>query len=345
MEQTIIDKLYHGVRTLLHACQEGQSDEMISQAVTLISLVEDEDDRLTDFKRNLKIFIRLVRNQAPSLGPFDFNSTPTFADWNLLDKVCQGETLLHRACKGGHADLVQILIDENKADFEAQDIKKRMPLHLAALHGHNELVEKYISSHSTVGDAESTTLLHMACQGGHIRLVRRLIKKYAADVNARDSNKNTPLSLAAWKGHRNVVHELIEVFKCNCYVKGFKKRTLLHQACLGGHLELTDMLISKYKFQLHIKDKSKNAPICLAARKGHRRLVTQLIDKHECAPNIIGSAGKTLLHHACEGGHLKLARILVSEYGLDLNAKDKRGNTPLKLVGKISSKYSAHHQV
>ena len=64
----------------LHACQEGQSDEVISQADTLISLVEDEDDRLTDFKRNLKIFIQLVRNLAPSLGPFDVTSTPTFAD-------------------------------------------------------------------------------------------------------------------------------------------------------------------------------------------------------------------------------------------------------------------------
>ena len=92
------------------------------------------------------------------------------------------------------------------------------------------------------------------------------------------------------------------------------------------------MLISKYTFQLHTKDKSKNAPICLAARKGHRRLVTQLIDRYECDPSIIGSAGKTLLHHACEGGHLKLAKILVREYGLDLNAKDKHGNTPLKLA-------------
>ena len=337
MEQTInINPLYHDVRALLHACQEGQSDKVISQAdkltqLTLISLAEDEDN-LTDFKRYLKIFIRLVRSLAPSLTQFDFNSTPIFTDWNLLDKVCQGETLLHKACKGGHADLVQILIDENEADFKAQDIKKHMPLHLAALHGHIELVEKYISSHSTVGDAESTTLLHMACQGGHIRLVRRLIKKYAADVNARDFNKNTPLSLAVWKGHRNVVHELIEVFKCDRYVKGFKKRTLLHQACLGGHLKLTDMLISKYTFRLHIKDKSKNAPICLAARKGHRRLVTQLIDRYECDPNIIGSAGKMLLHHACEGGHLELARILISKYGLNLNAEDKYGNTPLKLA-------------
>ena len=193
-----MDTLYRGVRDLLHAyaSQEGQSDK----AEILISLAEDEDN----FRRNLK----------------------------KIDK--QGKTLLHKACKAGDADLVQLLIDENEADFMAQDIKKRMPLHLAALHGHNELVEKYISSHSTVGDAESTTLLHMACQGGHIRLVRRLIKKYAADINAQDSNKNTPLSLAVWKGHTKVVHELIGVFKCDRYVRIFKKRMLATSPSMSG---------------------------------------------------------------------------------------------------------------
>ena len=44
------------------------------------------------------------------------------------------------------------------------------------------------------------SLLHLACEGGNVSLVRTFISKYKADVNALNGSSHTPLEVAALNG-------------------------------------------------------------------------------------------------------------------------------------------------
>ena len=48
------------------------------------------------------------------------------------------------------------------------------------------------------------TPLHMACYGGHLDVVRKLVSEHGCDVMARDSDGRIPLHNAAWSGKKEV---------------------------------------------------------------------------------------------------------------------------------------------
>ena len=75
------------------------------------------------------------------------------------------------------------------------------------------------------------SLLHSACQGGSVSLVRTLIQKHNADTNAKNDQNNTPLHVAAFSGEAEVALCLINEFGCDPSVKGRFGRSLLHCAC------------------------------------------------------------------------------------------------------------------
>ena len=62
-------------------------------------------------------------------------------------------------------------------------------------------------------------MLHYACLGDNISLVRTLISDHNADVNALDDN-DTPLHVAALCGKEEVALMLINEFGCDTNVKG-----------------------------------------------------------------------------------------------------------------------------
>ena len=59
----------------------------------------------------------------------------------------------------------------------------------------------------------------MACDGGHLSVVRILLLEFGVDVNSRDSQNETPLNKAASGGHTDVVCALITEFGCSPQVR------------------------------------------------------------------------------------------------------------------------------
>ena len=156
-------------------------------------------------------------------------------------------------------------------------------------------------SPASIADSEWNTFLHMACQGGKIK----------------------------------VVEVLIEVHRCKVDSTNIHGRTPLHFACKGGHSVVVDKLVSTYGADLKVKDKKNNEPLHIAARNGHARLIiSTLISKYHCDPTSVGQNGQNLLHLSLKKGHKHLAETLLKSFGniLSIGSIDNDGNTPLHLA-------------
>jgi len=112
----------------------------------------------------------------------------------------RGDTPLHRAVRGGHADVVEFLAATG-ADLEARGEGGQTPLQEAADLGFAEVAEVLISHGADVNansdDPEdwSQTPLHIAADYGHTATVVILLAK-GADANVKDAQGRTALDYA-----------------------------------------------------------------------------------------------------------------------------------------------------
>ena len=83
---------------------------------------------------------------------------------------------------------------------------------------------------------DGCSLLHLACQGGHLELVEQLVTDYKLDPLIGDDNGNTPLHYAALDGKTEVATLLINKYGSPVNLLNKKGETPLHLACTKGHL-------------------------------------------------------------------------------------------------------------
>ena len=246
-------------------------------------------------------------------------------------KGFNGRSLLHDACQGGNVTLVQTLIQEHKADVNAQDNRHNAPIGIAALCGKLDVVLCLINEFGCdphMRGFDGRCLLHNACGGGNVMLIQTLIREYKADVSARDDTKKTPVGIAAACGKLDVVLCLINEFGCDPYMKGFKGRSLLHDACEGGNITLVQTLIREHEADISARDDTNTTPLGIAAAFGKLDAALCLINEYGCDPYMRGINGRSLLHDACEGGNVRLVETLIREHKADISARDDTDNTP-----------------
>ena len=137
------------------------------------------------------------------------------------------------------------------------------------------------------------SVLHSACQGGNINLVRTLILEHNADLKAEDKDGNMPIHIAATNGREEVTMVLITEFGCDTNVKSFNGRSLLHHACQGGNVNLVQALIQDHiAYTMSPFDSDGDTPLHICSRMNHSECVTALL--YTNAPIMIrNNAGKT----------------------------------------------------
>ncbi len=85
-------------------------------------------------------------------------------------------TLLHEAARGGHPELISLLV-ENGLDVNAEDEYGNTPLLLATRPAHSQAVKTLIEAGADVNASNSggVTPLHDAASGGQVEIVRMLL--------------------------------------------------------------------------------------------------------------------------------------------------------------------------
>jgi hypothetical protein len=171
-----------------------------------------------------------------SAGNVDINST----------NAITGETALHLSSKGGHVEVVCLLVKAG-ADLNTVDKNNRTPLFWASARGHTKIVEILLKGGADFISRrkDGVSPLHVACLGGHTDVVDLLVLA-GADIHLASTDKygSDSLMIAATKGHTATVQRILEAGATVNYQRkaGW---TPLVCASLGGHIGVVKLLLEK----------------------------------------------------------------------------------------------------
>ena len=141
----------------------------------------------------------------------------------LVRKGCNMRTLdeqrnniLHIASIGGHVDMVKYILSQNIVDIDSTASIGRTPVMIAAAMGHREVVELLVSKGCNVKttDQHQNNILHVACIGGFVDVVRYILSQRIVDVESRGFGGKTCLLLGAEVGQEEVV-KFLRNWGCN----------------------------------------------------------------------------------------------------------------------------------
>lgn len=193
-----------------------------------------------------------------------------------------------------------------------------------------EVARLLISAGADVNAAsmDGATPLFVACQAGHIVMVKELLES-RAQVNISMRDHASPLFIAAQNGHRNVCVLLI-----NRGATIDKTRsdgaTPLWIAAQMGHDHVCKILL-QHGAQVDALRCDNSTPIFKAAHKGFTAVVEQLLKYN---PNLgMLPNGESAMHGACLFGQLAVVKQLVAAGFCNFQLRNQEGLTP-RLVAK-----------
>uniref|UniRef100_A0A8C3RMB5 Ankyrin repeat domain 27 n=1 Tax=Chelydra serpentina TaxID=8475 RepID=A0A8C3RMB5_CHESE len=134
------------------------------------------------------------------------------------------------------------------------------PLHVAALHGHPELVYLLLKHGANISakNTNHAVPLHLACQKGHFQVVKCLVDCNAKQ-NKKDVHGNTPLIYACLNGEHEIAALLLE-HGASVNLSNRKGNTALHEAVIQKHEVLVELLLQNGASN-HIRNKRQCTPL------------------------------------------------------------------------------------
>ena len=116
---------------------------------------------------------------------------------------------IHEAAQSGNLTKVKELLTKNPLLIEAKDWADLTPLHLAVLHGQQDIVVFLLDKGAKVNSktSDGVTPLHEAAQTGNLEVVKVLLA-HGADIHAVDSKEWTPFDRAEKWQHPDVANFL-----------------------------------------------------------------------------------------------------------------------------------------
>ncbi|XP_043261177.1 protein fem-1 homolog C isoform X2 [Colletes gigas] len=202
---------------------------------------------------------------------------------HLVGIKTHGATPLVMACRNGHYDVAEYLIEQCGADIEqpgsvvvdGETIEGAPPLWCAAAAGHAALVRLLVKKGANVNSTTKTnsTPLRAACFDGHLNIVRYLVY-HGADIEMANRHGHTSLMIACFKGHIRIAMFLLRQ-RADVNRQSARGNTALHDCAESGSLEIVKVLIQHHA-RMYV-DSYGMTPLLAAAVTGHKHIVEYFI--------------------------------------------------------------------
>ncbi|KAG6801665.1 ankyrin repeat and death domain-containing protein 1A isoform X1 [Apis mellifera caucasica] len=191
----------------------------------------------------------------------------------------------------------------------------------------NEAIEGDTLNQKTARILKNDLLLYEAVIKNEADTVRKVLKE-TVDVDSRNNYGRAPIHWAASRGNTEIIEMLIQA-KCDIEARDKFGMRPLHMAARYGHRDAVKMLINAGANVSAVNKKQYTLLMC-AARGNNVRVVEYLA---EAVESLNGDAtdctGATALHHAASAGHPSMITALSNVPRIELNATDKKGQTPI----------------
>eukprot|EP00397_Hematodinium_sp_SG-2012_P017097 GEMP01017470.1.p1 GENE.GEMP01017470.1~~GEMP01017470.1.p1 ORF type:complete len:570 (+),score=161.43 GEMP01017470.1:83-1792(+) len=273
-----------------------------------------------------------VEDDQPTIITGNGDNAPlyTAACASHLDRT----TALEKACELGHVAVVQLLL-RCGADAARARSGVEPALCMAAKGGHGDIV-LLLLAHSSKVNQRSTVSgkspLVYACAGGWSTVVRMLLNAEADMTNGghgdqRGGHHVLPLLAGAENGREDVVRMLL-AHKASAQMMDGGGQTALHKASEYGFAHIISLLVS-HQADVNFRAGYGHSPLQLASKSGKYEAVSLLLRKNA---NVKQGAknDKNALHEAAENGHSSVVRMLI-EARADVN-RATSDSTPITLA-------------
>jgi ankyrin repeat protein len=198
-----------------------------------------------------------------------------------------GSSPLHLAARAGDLKSVRLLILKG-AQIDIYDHSRRTPLHWAAFHGRDTIVELLLRHHAstTARDEHGRPPLLSAIYGYNGLKPRndRTIKKmleWRVDTNLADNDGKMSLHLVAEANSSDLAKLLLRLEngrKPNINALDNHGRSPLHYASIAGHRDMCITLLD-FDADVIIEDNEGRTPFDLATRYKHKEVVEIMVSK------------------------------------------------------------------
>lgn len=244
----------------------------------------------------------------------------------------KNQTALHIAlCLGNERSALLLLA--SGADFNTSDSKGRQPLEIAIEKCYG-VVEAILARGANPNRLThwGETVLHCAIKKGKVKVVKILLE-HSANPNIVDSDQCTPLHrAAARKGSAEIVHMLLENGADVSCINNVGRNSF-ELAEDSGNLAAGALLKQVYITMPHWRHSGDCSYLHLAVRHSVPWLVKEVLAL-KVDVNARNKSGQTPLHLAATVNSSDMASILITA-GASVDALDNTGKTPLHVAAKI----------
>ncbi len=256
-------------------------------------------------------------------------------DTSLINDVDDaGDTPLHHACRGGHSNIVSLLVEVG-ADLDVANGQAMTPLRQAVYSMKPEVVKLLLDrgartddSHPMFGSVMNQAFVVTCQNNGDPALVDMLIKHgLAFDASQIDALGMSPLDWAAHFGNVDMARLALDHGAEVDRVSQRLGRSALVAAVSNGHGELVTVLLG-YDADVSIADQQGIPPIFYAVDRGRTSILAELLTHGASAGFVEPHYDRSLLHLASIKGFCDVAEMLVT-HGSEVGAVDRSGRTPL----------------
>ncbi|XP_071094514.1 putative ankyrin repeat protein RF_0381 [Haliotis cracherodii] len=258
---------------------------------------------------------------------------------DLLILTEAGDNILHEACRGGSMKLVTYVLNQNIVDINSRGNSGMTPSMKAASTGHKDIFDLLQEKKADLSllDSNENNILHKACKGGNVELVRYVLTKNIVDINSKNKFGTTSAMEAAVGGHKEVLHLLMST-GADLTLFDEEGLDILHIAFSSRDRETVKFILTYSIVNINDEDEKGMTPALLSAEMGYRDVFDLVVSRGADLASE-DYEGNNIIQKACVGGNLDIVKyvLTVNTIVRSINETGKFG-TPVMFAASLGYK-------